>query len=63
MTEYNIQKDMFESYNNNMVTSYGPVVNGQNMESSYCVQAQQDSMNKTQYKKPFRTTHASRVNT
>ena len=63
MNEYNPQNNqnnMFDSYNNNTVTSYGPVMNGQSNNSSYHVQAQQEAMAKTEYEKPFRTTHASK---
>jgi len=61
MNEYNTnKKNMFESYNN-IQTSYGPVMNGQNMQDSYQVKAQSEAMAKAQYEKPFRTTHASRV--
>lgn len=59
MADYNT-KNMFDSYSN-IETSYGPFIPGQNVQNSYHVQAQQKAVAEAQYNKPFRTTHASRV--
>lgn len=60
MVEYNTKKNVFDSYNN-VETSYGPVINGQSMQNSYQVKAQQQAMDKAEQEKPFRETHASGV--